>query len=607
MTPDANIGAVVFLAGTAAVCLAVALEGLTRRGGLDGMRVALTVVSSSAAVAAICLLGASQEALAAQAIRWHVAQRVALGGLGAGALGAAASIVRWRPTRAFWMALGSGVAFALVGVAVASRMSPSDLVRTPISWFPTHPAVRAFDAGVIVTASVAVLAAAVWRLRTGGRYGRREMKVVVVMQACVAVAYFGVRLWAPPFAMQVFGVSLTAVSALVFWVLLRNWRVVGVGAEAYRLLFRAQSLPAIAIDLHTEAAVLNPAAALILGPRMNAAQVLRKLGLPGTVDAALRAHGGRRLTHLTVEGAEDRAFEVLVHHDPDQDIGLLVLMDVTERALHARDLSRTLTELRQMQERLVTNEKMAALGVLVAGVNHEINNPLAYTAANVRTSLELAEALLAGVPLARAADGTSAQSAALRAWARRPLVQEAEEDLLAALREAQDGCARIQETIASMRLLSRQSEADEPIELAEVIHAGVRIGRTSVSPGIELHVDVNAPLPVRAAAGELSRLVTNLLVNAGQALGERGRIAVHAFREGDEAVLEVKDDGPGVPAQLRPRIFEPFFTTRAPGVGTGLGLAIGYETARRHGGHLRLLDTDGPGACFQLRLPLVRE
>ena len=607
MTHEPNTGAVVLLAGTAAVCLAVALDGLARKGGLNGMRVALTLVSTSAAVASICLLCAAQESQAAQAIRWHVAQRAALGGLGAGAFGAAASIMRWRPTRAFWMGLGCAVALMVLGVVVSSRMTPADLIRTPISWFPTHPAVRIFDALVVASASASILVASLVRLRSGERYGRREMKVMVAMQGVVAIAYFAVRLWAPPFVMQAFGVSLTGISALVFWVLLRNWRAAGVGSEAFRLLFRTQALPAVAVDLHTDALLLNPAASLLFGPRATSAEVMRRSGQTGSLDAFLRRHAGHRINEVQVEGAEDQQFELLVHHDPESAIGLLVLVDVTERALHAKNLVATLTELREMQERLVMNEKMVALGVLVAGVNHEINNPLAYAASNLRTSKALAEALLEGVPLARKVDPSTPEGAALRAWAQSPDVEEAEEDLLAAMREAQDGCARIQETIASMRLLSRQSEADEPIDLAEVVHAGVRIGRTSISPGIELKIAVDSPLPVRAAAGEMSRLITNLIVNAGQAMGARGHIEVRAQVEGEEVMVEVQDDGPGVPEAVRPRIFEPFFTTKAPGVGTGLGLAIGYETARRHGGHLRLLESPASGACFQLRLPLARE
>ncbi len=604
MTPDTSLGAVVLLTSTAAVCFAVALDGLARRGGILGMRAALTLVASSAAVASICLLGAAHETQAAQALRWHVGIRAAMGGLGAGSLGAAAALARWRPARPVWIALGCGASLVLGGAALALQMTPAELVRTPISWFPTNAAVRLFDAVVIAGASLSLVVAAVVRLRSGARYGRRVMKLLVAMQGVVALMYFAVRMWAPPFAMQAFGVSLTGISAIAFWVLLRNWRATGVGIEAYQFLFRALSLPAVAVDLHTDAAILNPAASKLFGTKATALDAVRKLGLGDSVEEALRGLGGKRLGEVKVEGVPDRQFELLVHHDPDEDIGLLVLMDVTERALHARDLSHTLSELRQMQERLITQEKMAALGVLVAGVNHEINNPLAYASANLRSSKELAQSLLEGIALARRLEGSGPEATALREWARREEVLEAERDLLPALREAEDGCARIQTTVASMKLLSRQGESEERIDLAEAIHAGVRIGRTNLAQGVEVEVTVEGPLSVRGEAGDLSRLVTNLLVNAGHAVGARGRIDVRAWSEGGEAVLQVEDDGPGVPQALRARIFEPFFTTKSPGVGTGLGLAIGWETARRHRGCLRLVEGKGSGACFELRVPL---
>lgn len=280
----------------------------------------------------------------------------------------------------------------------------------------------------------------------------------------------------------------------------------------------------------------------------------------------------------------------------------MLLIDVTERVEHARSLARSYAELQRMQQRLIINEKMASLGVLVAGVNHEINNPLAYTTANLRSATESVRSLLEALPLIRSAEGPGVP--ALQQWAECEDVQHAEADVLNALRDASEGASRISELVSSMRRLTRPAGSEAELDLAECARAGLKIGRTGLKPGVEIHDDLALKLSVRGDASELARVVTNLVVNAGQSMGDAGKLTLRAFEDGDCAVLEIADSGPGVPAELRARIFDPFFTTRSPGQGTGLGLAISLETARRHNGELQLVDAH-PGATFRLRLPLA--
>ncbi len=156
-----------------------------------------------------------------------------------------------------------------------------------------------------------------------------------------------------------------------------------------------------------------------------------------------------------------------------------------------------------------------------------------------------------------------------------------------------------------MRTLSRQNEPEQDTNLAALAGQAVKIARTSVNPSIQVLTYLEAELPVRGVPGELSRVCSNLVVNAGQALGDHGTITVAGWIEGGTAVIEVADDGPGIPGALRTRIFEPFFTTKGPGEGTGLGLSISYETVRRHGGELVVRSTLGQGTRFQVRLPVV--
>jgi signal transduction histidine kinase len=109
---------------------------------------------------------------------------------------------------------------------------------------------------------------------------------------------------------------------------------------------------------------------------------------------------------------------------------------------------------------------------------------------------------------------------------------------------------------------------------------------------------------VTARGSELNQVFTNLLVNALDAVDGDGTVTVRTRRDGDAAVVEVVDSGPGVPDDQRERIFEPFFTTKPVGIGTGLGLDISFRIVQRHGGSLVLCDQPGP-TTFRIRLPLI--
>ncbi len=105
--------------------------------------------------------------------------------------------------------------------------------------------------------------------------------------------------------------------------------------------------------------------------------------------------------------------------------------------------------------------------------------------------------------------------------------------------------------------------------------------------------------------GHVQQVVMNLVQNAMDALADTPdpRVDIHAFHEDGHAVLQVADNGPGIPAELQASVFDPFFTTKDVGKGTGLGLSISYKIAEEHGGRLRLCDEQGQGACFRLELP----
>jgi PAS domain S-box-containing protein len=245
--------------------------------------------------------------------------------------------------------------------------------------------------------------------------------------------------------------------------------------------------------------------------------------------------------------------------------------DITDRKLAEEELAR-------QREALHQNEKLAMFGSLLAGVSHELNNPLSVVVG---------------------------QSAILEQTCEDPAVVER----VQRIRAATDRCARIVRTFLG---LARQRPAEpRPVSLNAIVQAALDMLSFQLRAGdLRLELDLAPDLqPVMADADQVHQVLTNLVVNALQALAGRARprilrIATRCDRAGGRALLAVADNGPGVSEELQARIFDPFFTTKPPGEGTGIGLSLSASIARAHGGAIELTQTPGGGATFTLALPL---
>jgi PAS domain S-box-containing protein len=247
------------------------------------------------------------------------------------------------------------------------------------------------------------------------------------------------------------------------------------------------------------------------------------------------------------------------------------------------DSKRAEAEIERQREALVQSEKLAALGSLLAGVAHELNNPLSVV---VGQSVLLEE---------------TAPDEATEIRARK-------------IHRAADRCARIVRTFLS---LARRSPPErQQVDLNEIVQAAVELVTYSLhADGVELTMDPpREPALLWGDADQLNQVVTNLVVNARQALQTAPRprrlaIRVRLDRDDPEAPtirLSVADNGPGVPAEIRTRIFDPFFTTKPAGIGTGVGLSMCHNIIDSHGGTVELDETPGGGATFLVTLPARR-
>jgi signal transduction histidine kinase len=254
--------------------------------------------------------------------------------------------------------------------------------------------------------------------------------------------------------------------------------------------------------------------------------------------------------------------------------------------LEARVEERT-RELRDTQAQLMQSEKMRTLGQLVAGVAHELNNPIGFVHANLKL-LEEYVAKLARLQEERADTGR---------------VREAIGKLLSRSRE---GTERVTKIVADLRAFSRMDQEElAEADLNDEIERTLTLMEPRCKNCIEVERDFGDLPRVRCHAGQLNQVFLNLLMNACDAIGDRGRIAVRTRADDGQVRLEFEDDGPGIPGEVRDRIFEPFFTTKPVGQGTGLGLSLTHGIIERHGGRIWVEPGSRTGTRFVIELPIA--
>ena len=266
------------------------------------------------------------------------------------------------------------------------------------------------------------------------------------------------------------------------------------------------------------------------------------------------------------------------------------------------ELARSHAELKAAQSLLVRNEKLASLGRLLAGVAHELNNPISFVYANAHALERYAakfETYFARV------QGGAERDELMRLREELKLDREVR-NLRAAVNGARDGAERVRDIVEDLRRLSSDGSGEmERFDLVAVTQVALAWVLRGARRPVEVSVTGLERLSVSGRPGHLQQVVMNLVQNALDAVEavETPRIALsHAVEEG-RAVLTVSDNGAGVPEALAQAIFDPFFTTKPVGRGTGLGLPISHKIAEEHGGRLVLAE-GGPGASFRLELPL---
>ncbi|MEM9248207.1 MAG: ATP-binding protein [Pseudomonadota bacterium] len=327
--------------------------------------------------------------------------------------------------------------------------------------------------------------------------------------------------------------------------------------------------------------------------------------LAGTLEW-LRLSKGRMAVEASIQGQEGSV---------PFDFGISGRYDARRRLIGAVVLGHPLGELRQAyselaashdalkstQAQLVRNEKLAGLGRLLAGVAHELNNPISFVYANAHALeryIGRFETYFAEVESGAARERLIRLREELR-------LDRALRNLRSAIDGAKDGSERVRDIVDDLRRLSSDGAKEaEPFDLVEVSRVAARWVERGSKSGIMPRFEGAETLQVIGNPGHVQQIVMNLVQNAMDALKQSDdpQIVISIEDDAETARLTVSDNGPGIPAELARSVFDPFFTTKPVGQGTGLGLAICHKIAEEHGGTLTL----GPsevGSAFCLTLP----
>ena len=273
-----------------------------------------------------------------------------------------------------------------------------------------------------------------------------------------------------------------------------------------------------------------------------------------------------------------------------------------ERAVEART-----RELSRAHEQLALNEKLSSLGRLVAGIAHELNNPINFVYGNVDFLGDYFRQLLKLVDIYESSLSLPEEVRAVADVYKSEIDYDfLRRDWERLLRSVRAGAERTAAIVTDLKTFSRPQVGNlEDVDLVAGLETTLNLLAPLLRDGVSVERDF-WPLPlVRCRGGQVQQVLMNLLTNAVQACGAAGVVRVAVSSDGAGVRLTVRDSGPGVPDEVRGHIFDPFFTTKDVGEGTGLGLAISSRIVKAHGGRLELVSPPGEGAEFLVWLPLL--
>lgn len=281
--------------------------------------------------------------------------------------------------------------------------------------------------------------------------------------------------------------------------------------------------------------------------------------------------------------------------------------------LMALETVRLKEEKAQVEKSLIDSEKMASLGLLAAGVAHEINNPIAFINSNIHflrnvlPALSQMQNIVVKLSQSQSDEERAQLTAEAIAWQTQNRIDSLSEEIADICSESEDGLVRVTDIITSLRSFSHDADVqdDETINVNDCIGHALRLVNSELKHRIKIQQKLNSVLPVKGRTGKLNQVLVNLFVNAAQSMNDGGTLTITSYNDttNHNTVVVIKDTGCGIEKHALQKLFEPFYTTKPTGKGTGLGLYISFSIVEAMGGTISVESEVNVGTTFTLAFP----
>jgi len=275
-------------------------------------------------------------------------------------------------------------------------------------------------------------------------------------------------------------------------------------------------------------------------------------------------------------------------------------------------------DLKLAQQQVLQAEKMASVGQLAAGLAHEINSPIGFIKGNVSCLKNYIDVYVEICSRTKAVLALSSESAncnednpallkELASYLEATDIDFINDDIKELLNDTDDGLKRVIEIVQSMKIFSRaDSDSMQVIDVNQCILTTAKMAKFKVEQNAQLILDLNDVPHTLLNVGKINQVLTNLVMNAGQAIESNGTVTIRSEVDANDIKIQVIDNGSGMDEETLKSIFNPFFTTKPEGEGTGLGLSISFDIIKEHGGSIEVSSCLGEGTTFTLILPITQ-
>lgn len=314
--------------------------------------------------------------------------------------------------------------------------------------------------------------------------------------------------------------------------------------------------------------------------------------------AAQRIESGEAVQRIPIESTS----EISVLTDAFNSMSSKVTTARKELENKIKEMELTNKELQETQAQLVHSSKMVSLGQLVAGIAHELNNPIGFIYSNMTHLKEYSDKLVKLIEIAEKSPDK------LPSEKEKAEFDYIVEDLPRLIKSCEDGARRTRDIVIGLRNFSRLDEAQvKDMSITESVKNTLDLLTGELKNRIEVKTDFASLPPVKCYVSQINQVLMNILTNAAQAIEGKGTIWIKTAKRDDFIEIKIRDSGQGIAPKNLEKIFDPFFTTKPVGQGTGLGLSISFGIIKKHGGDIKVTSELGKGTEFTITIPLKAE